>query len=115
MNAKTVRWIVVLAAALGSWPVLAEHGAPSCVAAMSGIQTFGGRARTLALFEQLPRHCLQALFLRCSRDAGERLLGLGDAAVCSIGYEALLSREFGGDFNALLAWWRIHRNDPIAD
>lgn len=115
MKAKTVRWIAVLAAALGSWPVLAEPGASSCVAAMSGIRTFGDRARTLVRFEQLPRQCHQALFLRCSRDAGERLLGPGDAAGCSIAYEALLRHEFGGDFNALLAWWRIHRNGPIAD
>jgi hypothetical protein len=28
---------------------------------------------------------------------------------CSLGHEALLRRVFGGDFNALLAWWRSQR------
>lgn len=115
MNTKPVRLTIALVATLGSLPVFAEPDVSSCRVAMPGIQIVGDRARTLARFEQLPVGCLNVLFLRCSRDAGERFLDLGDAAVCSIGYEALLRRGFDGNFEALLAWWRIHRHDPIVD
>lgn len=104
---------VVVAAALAG--CVASPGVPSCQASMSEIQVIGDRARTLARFEQLPEGCLKALLLRCSRDAGERLLDNGDAAMCSISYEALLRRGFDGNFDALLAWWRVHRDDPITD
>jgi hypothetical protein len=63
----------------------------------------------------LPEGCLKTLFLRCSRDAGERLLDNGDAALCSIGHEGLLRHGFDGNFDALLTWWRAHRDDPIID
>jgi len=33
-------------------------------------------------------------------------LGSNGIALCSIGYEILLTRTFGGDFFALLAWSR---------
>ena len=54
---------------------------------------------------------LKAFYLHCSRAAAKRSLGSGGIAVCSIGYELLLRRTFGGDFNALLAWWRLHPGD----
>jgi hypothetical protein len=57
-------------------------------------------------FEQLPEACLKALFMACDEDANRRILDPGSAAICSIGYEALLKRGFGGDFHALLGWWR---------
>ena len=37
-------------------------------------------------------------------------MGFDEAALCSIGFEALKKRKFGGDFNAMLAWWRLHRD-----
>ena len=57
--------------------------------------------------------CLKELYLRCSRESSKSLLGFGEASWCSFGHEALLNNEFGGDFNALLAWWQVHRDDPI--
>lgn len=50
---------------------------------------------------------LKSFYLHCSQ-AGRRSLGMGGVAVCSIGYELLLQRTFGGDFYALLAWSRRH-------
>jgi len=29
--------------------------------------------------------------------------------------EVLKARLFGGDFNALLGWWRLHRDDRIEE
>jgi hypothetical protein len=69
------------------------------------------RDQLRAHFELLPERDLERQFLRCSRESSERLLGFGEAAVCSIGFEALKKRKFGGDFEAMLAWWRLHRDD----
>ena len=52
---------------------------------------------------------LKAAYLRCERAATERLLGVGDAANCSVIYEELLKVGFGGDFKRLLAWWHAER------
>jgi len=69
------------------------------------------RDQLRAHFERMPERDLERLFLRCSRDSSERLLGFDEAALCSIGFEALKKRKFGGDFDAMLAWWRLHRDD----
>ena len=53
---------------------------------------------------------LKTLYLHCSKEAMQRALGSGEAASCSIVYETLLRRWFGGDFIALLAWSRAQRD-----
>ena len=68
------------------------------------------RQELLEQYEALPQHCLKAIVIVCSQAAGTGLLDLGHAAACSIGYEALLKRGFGGDFKAMLAWWRTQRD-----
>lgn len=113
MQMKPAPLILTLMFAVAPMALRAEP-AGHCPASIAGLATFNDRAGSLARFEQLPSACLETLFLRCSREAGERMLDLGDAAICSYGYEALLKRRFGGDFNAMLAWWRAHREDPIA-
>jgi hypothetical protein len=65
--------------------------------------------------EGLAEADLKALFLLCSRDAAERMLGFEEGARCVIVLEVLKKRSFGGDFGALLAWWRSHRDDPVDD
>jgi hypothetical protein len=54
-------------------------------------------------------HSLKAAYLRCEQAATERLVGIDDAAKCSIIYERLLKVGFGGDFRLLLAWWHGER------
>jgi len=66
-----------------------------------------------ARFERMAERDLKLFYLRCSRDSSQRRLDFGEAAGCSAGSEVLKQRSFGGDFDALLAWWRIHRDDPI--
>jgi hypothetical protein len=68
-----------------------------------------------ARLERMSERDLKAMYLRCSRDSSQRMLGFGEAARCSIGHEVLKKRSFGGDFNALLAWWRTHRDDPLEE
>lgn len=65
--------------------------------------------------EVMPESSLKTLYLGCSREATQRSLGSGEIASCSIVYETLLRRGFGGDFMALLAWSRAQRDDAIAE
>ena len=66
-------------------------------------------SRLVAALYRLPEQDLKAFYLQCNRAATQTSLGSGDIALCSIGYEILLERTFGGDFSALLAW---SRNQP---
>lgn len=65
-----------------------------------------GRQERIAQYEALGEQCLKQLTVACSDAASRRLLDADNAFACSIGYEALLRRGFGGDFHAMLAWWR---------
>jgi hypothetical protein len=63
-------------------------------------------SRLVAALHELPDQALKAYYLRCERAAIQTSLGSGDVALCSLAYEILLKGTFGGDFFALLAWWR---------
>ena len=52
---------------------------------------------------------LKLQYLACDRAASERFLAGGEAALCSIVSERLLQEGFGGNFAALLSWWREAR------
>jgi hypothetical protein len=71
------------------------------------------RAQLMARFERVPEAGLKALYLHCARESSQRLLGFDEAVHCSIAGEVLKANSFGGDFNALLAWWRLHRDDRL--
>jgi hypothetical protein len=75
------------------------------------LSVFGAREQLLATFERMPEPQLKGLFLLCSRESSQRMLDFGDAMRCSMANDALLKRSFRGDFEALLAWWRVHRED----
>ena len=53
---------------------------------------------------------LKHYFMVCDRNASEGLLDDADAATCSVIYEMLKDRCFGGDSKALLEWWREEKN-----
>jgi hypothetical protein len=63
-------------------------------------------ARIASHLRALPDDQLKTFYLRCSGAALRGALGAGEIAACSLGYETLLARTFGGDFHALLAWSR---------
>jgi hypothetical protein len=91
----------------------AEPEARSCELPAAGADPLTDRAGILAQYERLPRACLDEIFATCTAAASRSLLDPGSAAVCSFGYEALLRQGFGGNFRALLAWWRSQRNESL--
>ena len=69
--------------------------------------------RIVARMQGLSDSNLKQFYLHCSRSVRRSLHGPG-VAICSIGYEILLNRTFGGDFYALLAWSRSHPDDELS-
>lgn len=82
---------------------------------LPGARAWADREQLLAHFERVAEVDLKALYLRCAHESNQRLLDFEEAARCSITGEVLKARSFGGDFNALLAWWRLHRNEHLGD
>jgi hypothetical protein len=116
MRARPARCVVPIVAAGLMQAAVADEAAEACPEQQAGLRPFFERDASLRYYQELPMHCLRAVFMRCSAQAGEGLLDLGNAVACSDGYEALLKREFNGDFRALLAWWRqMKRVDKAND
>lgn len=113
MDARTLRILLLAAATWAALPAAAESGPFSCELPAAESGPLGDRAGMLARYERLPRTCLHEIFAACSTAAGRSLLDFGSAAVCSFGYEALLSQGFGGNFRALMAWWRNQRAEGL--
>lgn len=65
------------------------------------------------LLETISESQLKESYLRCSDAAVAGALQSGEIAVCSIVYEQLLERAFGGDFMALLSWSRSRGQDVL--
>lgn len=59
---------------------------------------------------EMPDAQLKRVYVACSNAALHGALGTSDIPFCSLVYEALLQRTFGGDFFALLAWSRAQRD-----
>jgi hypothetical protein len=106
MTARSARSVVPIVAAGLMRAAVAVEAAEACPEQQAGLRPFFERDASVRYYQELPVHCLRAVFISCSAQAGEGLLDLGSAVACSDGYEALLKREFNGDFQALLAWWR---------
>jgi hypothetical protein len=112
MRATALRCLVVAAAVVASLPAAAaEATATPCELPAPDVDPLVDRAGMLAHYEQLPQSCLREIVSACTTAASQALLDLGSAAVCSFGYEALLKQGFGGNFRALLAWWRSQRGE----
>jgi hypothetical protein len=83
-----------------------------CNVTLPGGHPLANRSETIvAMEQQLPESCLKAMLVECNDSANERLMDLGSAAMCSMGYEALLHKTFGGSFHAMLAWWVREHGD----
>ena len=52
---------------------------------------------------------LEKVFWLCDHAATIGLIDTGAAITCGSLTEALKQRKFDGDFNAMLAWWRQHK------
>jgi hypothetical protein len=58
---------------------------------------------------ELPLAQLERSFWVCDHAATVGLLDSGTAIACGSLAEVVKQRKFGGDFNAMLAWWRQHK------
>lgn len=114
MQAPTLRRLVAATALVAAAPLASAEAPASCGALPgAGQDPFARRAEILAEYRRLPPACLQDIFAACASAANESLLDLGSAAVCSFGYEALLSQRFGGNFRELMAWWQTQRGTRL--
>lgn len=109
MPASALRILLAATVLAVAAPLTAEPAGSSCELPAAAGEPLAGRAEALAQFERLPPACLKQIVRECTTAAGEALLDPGTASLCSFGYEALLSQGFGGNFPALLAWWRAER------
>ncbi len=100
-------WVLLLAGAASPLPASAQ-----CPEASAPVPWWSDREASIRLQEQLPDACLKRLVRQCDTDAEAGLMDAGNAAVCSVRYEALLRHGFRGDFPALLRWWRS--GTPVA-
>ena len=53
---------------------------------------------------------LKREYVRCARISSQRRLSMHGRDFCSAVGEQLLRREFGGDVDLLLAWWRTEQH-----
>lgn len=49
---------------------------------------------------------LKDIYLRCAALSSRERMDQDAAAMCSTVSELVMKRSFGGDFNALIAWWK---------
>lgn len=52
---------------------------------------------------------LEQLFMRCDAESSRSLLDFSEGVLCAMAWDALLKNSYGGDVQALLAWWRAQR------
>jgi hypothetical protein len=64
-----------------------------------------------ARLEALTEHEAKQFYLDCSDAALHGTHVRASTTACSVSYDVLLSRHFGGDFHALLAWSRSQRHE----
>jgi hypothetical protein len=102
----------LLAWTAAAWPLpAAAQAGPTCELPAQTGEPMANRSERIAQFEGLGEQCLKELSVACTDAAGRNLLDTSSAFTCSIGHEALLRRGFGGDFQAMLAWWRQRQRE----
>ena len=57
---------------------------------------------------------LRQIYRVCARESVAGRLSGAEITACSIAYDVLLKRQFGGDFAALLDWSKAARDEPVA-
>lgn len=73
------------------------------------------REQLLVSFDHLPEPALATAFLQCDREARARLLAMDEGVRCAMAWDALLRRVFANDVDALIAWWKVHRQEVKLD
>ena len=101
--------LAIMAALCGGACMAHANEAGQCRAPVPPGNVLTHREETISRMEQLSETCLKVLMVQCSESANMQLLDLGSAAMCSMGYEALLRKGFGGSFVAMMMWWKGER------
>jgi hypothetical protein len=98
--------IAALSAAAAVAAALAASGVPQSASSAPVFQPSGGQPSG----GPLPSiEALKSEYLHCERVSSQRRLSLHGMAFCSAVSDQLLKREFGGDLDLLLVWWRGER------
>jgi hypothetical protein len=118
MHARALHCLIAAAALFTFLPAGAETADAQtvdggCALPAADKDPLADRAGILGEYERLPQQCLQQIVRACSAASTRALLDFGSAAICSFGYEALLRQQFGGNFPALLAWWRSQPTEDV--
>lgn len=93
--------IAVLSAAAAVAAALAATGLPQSAASDPAFQPSGGPLPSI--------EALKSEYLHCASISSQRRLSMHGMAFCSAVSDQLLKREFRGDLDLLLAWWRGER------
>jgi hypothetical protein len=101
--------VLALSAIAAPYATAADFDSAECEIPPVPTHPLMDRDEGLSQYIQMPEHCLKTMYMYCSAASEKAVLGRGPMIACSLGHEALLRRVFGGDFNALLAWWRSQR------
>lgn len=89
-------------------------GAALSAAAQSSLPAWADRVLIRVSLERLTEPDLKLVYLRCCEASERGLLTFEEAARCSLAYEVVKQRVFGGNFQALLNWSRLHRDGSSA-
>jgi hypothetical protein len=65
---------------------------------------------TQATAQETSLDALERAFWHCDHAATTGALHGSEAMACSVATEVFKARRFGGDFAALLAWWRANKD-----
>ena len=101
---RTRRTILLAARALLAMAALGSVVAEAAPAAGQVVSSAPARPSVAALKHE---------YLRCDRASSQARLTLEAAAYCGAVSDELLRREFDGDLDLLLAWWRSARQAPV--
>lgn len=89
-----------------------QAAAPLClVLALAAAPGQGAPSAATSHPKALSPEELKRVYLTCELASSRGLLAMSDVVQCSIVYEELKRRVFDGDYDKLLAWWRLQRSD----
>lgn len=96
-----------LAAVIASFVVIGTSAAGERATAAETAATLSSGAQAI---DRLHPQALKLRYLGCEQAASDGTLDRSGIMSCSVVYEELKQRVFGGSFDALHAWWRETRD-----
>ena len=97
-----------LAAVIASFVIIGTSAADE--RPMAADDTAAAGAAPAQAIDVVHPQALKLRYLRCEQAASDGTLDRAGVMSCSVVYEELKHRVFGGSFDALHAWWRQTRD-----